>query len=38
VQAAVKRLRRKLNVHAPDIEIEAVRGFGFRMVVRTGTM
>lgn len=38
VQAAVKRLRGKLVADAPDIQIEAVRGFGFRMVVRPDAM
>jgi DNA-binding response OmpR family regulator len=38
VQAAVQRLRNKLAEHAPGIEIEAVRGFGFRMVAGPDSM
>jgi DNA-binding response OmpR family regulator len=33
VQAAVKRLRKKLAHEAPAVRIEAVRGVGFRLVV-----
>jgi DNA-binding response OmpR family regulator len=37
VQAAVKRLRKKLRAGQVDVSIEAVRGVGFRIADRTVT-
>ena len=37
IQAAVKRLRKKLRAEQVDVSIEAVRGLGFRMADRSVT-